>query len=358
VRAVRRFSSTALVAVLVLGVSGIGRALTELGAVHELWTTSYGRALLVKTAIFVPLIGLGWLNRRLLGSGLAALLRNVRLELVALAGIVVAVAFLTQLRPGRDAPARAAVSSGGPPALPPLDAVVSAQELGTDAVAVGRTPGALLVNVLDADGNGLNGLDVRVAGRSTVSCGSGCYTTTPPATSTVEVTVGGRRLRFDVPDTAPDATALLAHVADAFRSRRTITYTERLASTPTNAQTTRFLLVAPDRLRYEVVGGPQAVVIGERRWDRRTATAPWVETPQSRLQVTHPLWYAATNAHLTGPHTLTFLDRALPAWFTLRLDDAQRLPRQLEMTAASHFMVDRYSSFDAPATVAPPVSSR
>ena len=50
--AVRRFSSSALVAVIVLGVSGLTRALTELSAVHQLWTTSYGQTLLVKTALF------------------------------------------------------------------------------------------------------------------------------------------------------------------------------------------------------------------------------------------------------------------------------------------------------------------
>ena len=36
---------------------------TELSSVSQLWSTSYGRALLVKTAIFVPLLGVGWLNR-------------------------------------------------------------------------------------------------------------------------------------------------------------------------------------------------------------------------------------------------------------------------------------------------------
>ena len=51
-RSAARFSSAALVAVCVLAVSGIGRAPTELGPVHELWSTSYGRALLAKTALF------------------------------------------------------------------------------------------------------------------------------------------------------------------------------------------------------------------------------------------------------------------------------------------------------------------
>ena len=58
----------ALVAVIVLGVTGLGRALTELSAVSQVWSTSYGRALLVKSALFIPLLGVGWLNRSLLAG--------------------------------------------------------------------------------------------------------------------------------------------------------------------------------------------------------------------------------------------------------------------------------------------------
>ena len=59
--AARAFSASALVAVLVLAASGLGRGLTELSAVSQVWSTSYGRALIVKTALFLPLLGVGWL---------------------------------------------------------------------------------------------------------------------------------------------------------------------------------------------------------------------------------------------------------------------------------------------------------
>jgi copper transport protein len=357
--AARRFSATALLAVAVLAVSGVGRAVTELGTVDDLWTTSYGRTLLVKTAIFATVVAVGATNRRRLAAGVHRLRTTVRVELVALVGVAVAVAFLTQLRPGRDAPSAATAATpraGGPPALPPLDAVVSAHELGTDAVAVGRTPQGVEVTVLDPNGNGADGLDVTVAGTPTTSCGSGCYAATPRAGRRLTVRVGDRQLVFDVPVAARDATALLARVAADYRAQKTVVYRERLASTPTNAQQTQFVLVAPDRLRYAIAGGPQAVVIGPRRWDRTTPTGRWVETPQSPLQVPHPLWYAATNARLVAPRTITFLDRAIPAWFTLHLDARGRLPRRLDMTAASHFMVDRYSSFGSPRSIEPPAS--
>ena len=73
----RRFSTVALTAVLVIGVTGVARALTELSAVHQIWSTSYGRALIAKTVLFIPLLGLGWLNRTLLLGVFARLRRSV-----------------------------------------------------------------------------------------------------------------------------------------------------------------------------------------------------------------------------------------------------------------------------------------
>ena len=57
--------------------------------------------------------------------------------------------------------------------------------------------------------------------------------------------------------------------------------------------------------------------------------------------------------HEIAPGVLTFLDRRIPAWFRLELG-ARSQPRALRMTAAAHFMVDRYVGFDVPATVSPP----
>ncbi len=53
---------------------------------------------------------------------------------------------------------------------------------------------------------------------------------------------------------------------------------------------------------------------------------------------------------------LTFLDRTIPAWFRVQLKDG--LPNVQHMTAAAHFMVDRYVGFDGPVVVSPPTSSK
>ncbi len=318
----RRFSTVALGAVLLIGVTGLTRSLTELSAVHQVWSTSYGRALIAKTVLFAPLLGLGWLNRSVLLRTFARLRRSVLVELTVLAGIVVAVAILTELRPGRDQP-RAATGAAPQqtaeaPVLPPRDAVVDARELGSLAVAIARRPGSATVTILGPDGNGDSGRSVIVAGTRAAPCGSGCYRARAPS-GPLRVTVDGRALTFAVSAAAPDAQALLQAVTKRFRASKTIVFDESLASSPTNAQRTRFTIVAPDRLAYVIRGGPSAIVIGARRWDRDGPGAPWLASEQTPLQVTQPYWQAPTNVHLVAPGVLTFLDRRIPAWFRVTL---------------------------------------
>jgi copper transport protein len=100
-RAARRFSTFALGAVVVVAITGLVRALSELSAASQLWTTSYGRAILAKTAIFAVLLGLGVVSRATLREG-AGLRNIVRLELALALALAVAVAILTSLRPGRS----------------------------------------------------------------------------------------------------------------------------------------------------------------------------------------------------------------------------------------------------------------
>jgi copper transport protein len=354
--AVARFSQAALISVIVLGATGIARALTELSAISQLWSTSYGRALLVKTAIFVPLLGVGVLNRTVMMRVYARVRRSARVEVVAIAGIVVAVAILTELAPGkttsRSADA-APLAAAQPPRLPPRNAVVDARELGSLAVAIGREPQRTTVTIIGPDATGVHGRDVSVNGVTATPCGSGCYRAPSPAAGALRVSVGGRTLTFDVATTAPDATALLGRITRAYRASRTIVFDETLASSPTNAQTTRFTVVAPHSLSYQTRGGgPGAIVIGTRRWDRTTANAPWQKTSQTPIDVTTPYWTRPTNAHLVGPNTITFVDRQIPAFFRVTFKGVR--PTVSRMTAAAHFMTDRYVGFDVPADVSPP----
>jgi copper transport protein len=353
----RRFSTIALLTVIVLGLTGLGRALTELSAVSQLWSTSYGRALLVKSALFLPLLGVGWLNRALLAGAFARLRRSVLFEITVITAIVIVVGVLTELRPGKlaahAAPAAPAFQAPGPPPLPPRAAVVDAHELGTLAVAIARVPGQATITLLGPDGTAASGHRVQVEGAPARACGAGCYRAPAPA-GPLHVRVDGRTIVFNVPATAPDGRALLARLRRAYAGSRTIVFDETLGSSPTDVIQTRFRLVAPDRLSYQTRGGPSAVVIGTRRWDRDTPGAPWLQSQQTRLHVTQPFWVTARNVHLVAPNVLTFLDPSVPEWFRITVAGAH--PKRVAMTAAAHFMVDRYRAFNGPVTVSPPPS--
>jgi copper transport protein len=353
---VRRFSTVAFVSVVVLGVSGLLRALTELGSVSQIWSSGYGRALIVKTALFLPLLGIGWLNRTMLLGVFARLRRSAIVEVTVILGIVVAVAVLTELRPGiahsKASQASAPLQAAGPATLPPRDAVVDAHALGRLAVAVARTPGTATVTILGIDGTGASGRSVLIDGARANACGSGCYRTHAGAgAGPVTVSVDGRQSRFDLPATAPDATARVRRATAAYQAAHSVVFDETL-SAGVGSSVTRFTAVRPNRLAYETKGGASAIVIGARRWDRESSKSPFVESAQTPLDVTQPYWTSISNAHLIAPNVVTFLDRSLPAWFRLTLGPT--LPRQMHMTAAAHFMTDRYVEFGGPATVSPP----
>jgi copper transport protein len=61
--AVRRFSQLALGAVLLVAVTGVLRAVPEVGSLGSLVSTSFGIALLVKTGLFGVLMAVAWWNR-------------------------------------------------------------------------------------------------------------------------------------------------------------------------------------------------------------------------------------------------------------------------------------------------------
>src|SRR5205085_6779448 len=84
---VQRFAQFALPAVALVALGGAARALTELSSLSQVWTTSYGRALVVKTTVFAALLALAWLARR----------RLLLVQLALLAVVAVTVGALTDL---------------------------------------------------------------------------------------------------------------------------------------------------------------------------------------------------------------------------------------------------------------------
>lgn len=236
---------------------------------------------------------------------------------------------------------------------PPPGAVVDARQWGGRDLALGRVGETATVSVVGPQGNGVNGLTVRIDGRTADSCGAGCYRARA-GDGPVVVDVGGRSFRFDVPASAPPGAALVTRITRAYGRLRSVALVQRLASSAAPPLVTRFLFVAPDRLSYANEGGSQAVVIGARRWDRPSPTGRWARSPQQRVRVMHPPWRRAIDAHVVAPHTVTFFDPETRAWFRVVVDPQTSLPRTVRMIGVSHFMLDRFSRFDEPISIVPP----
>jgi copper transport protein len=102
-RAVRRFSSAAGISIAVVAVTGFVRAVAEVGSLDALFTTDYGRLILIKTALFAVLAGLGAFNRffsvPLAARALTRLRRVGRVEVAVGAVVVLAAAFLVNGTP-------------------------------------------------------------------------------------------------------------------------------------------------------------------------------------------------------------------------------------------------------------------
>jgi hypothetical protein len=235
---------------------------------------------------------------------------------------------------------------------------VQAKESGSYAVALAyRAPGEE-VTVLGPDGQGVNGLDVRVNGVAAGSCGAGCYGAFVPLRRTATVRVNGNPLTFAIPARPRHASALVAKATRTFRSLRSVDYVERLASSPQNSVVSDFTLERPDKLEYRIRGGASGIIIGARRWDR-VGKKPWVESGQTPLPQPEPIWAGRfTNAFLldTTPtaYVVSFMKPLGPTWFTVRLDRKTLRPSDLRMTTAAHFMRHRYTRFNAPARIKPP----
>ncbi|OKO84234.1 hypothetical protein AC629_21705 [Bradyrhizobium sp. NAS80.1] len=109
--AVRRFSVLGIVSVSVLLLSGIVNAVILVGSLHGLIATEYGRLLMLKVAMFVPMLALAAINRYRLTPRLAStanrqssialdqLIRNSVIETIFGLVILVIVAVLGTLHP-------------------------------------------------------------------------------------------------------------------------------------------------------------------------------------------------------------------------------------------------------------------
>lgn len=263
----------------------------------------------------------------------------------------------------------------------PAGAVVMAHEDGKFAVGLAvapRTHGLLVVvTVFGQSGEGQTGLRPKLAitdhggNRSvspTTSCGPGCYeavsgTTGLPKRAAVSFD-DGSRLGFTMPAHGPTAQAatLVRDAAAEYRHLHSMVTHETLASSSTEVTHTIYYAVAPDRLRFDVQGEDDTIIIGKRRWDRNPG-GRWKESASSPVDPIIPYWTplvqdatVLSSATIQGRPVwvISFADPQTPGFFKIWVDKADHRTLELEMTAAAHFMHHSYDDFNATLSVKPP----
>ena len=308
-------------------------------------------------------------------------------EVAVLAAAAAAAAFVTIATPAATpAPPRFVPAALGDE---PPHAVVLAREDGARAVALAirdeHGHALLVATVLGPSGAGVDGLGSTFRVTSTggasavatgVTCGPGCYESTlaVPSGHPTAVTVAlGRagamdRVTFALPAPWPPRPGLaIVRGAEAEYGRlRSLVTHERLASDPEHVVWTTYYAVAPDRLRYQVRGGMESIIIASTRWDREPPGS-WQRSPQTPVQPITPYWAPRVeDAALLGTATqsgrtcqvVSFADPQIPAFFTICVEGASHRTLWLHMTAAGHFMTHRYGPFNAPIAIEPPARQR
>jgi len=272
------------------------------------------------------------------------------------AGAVVAVVVLTGTRRG--------TSPSGPIVPPPPGVLTLAAQDVRDAVAVAVRPAGsqteLTASIVGPDGNGVNGLPVRIDGVAGVACGSGCYRALVPGRPrAVRVDAGAGTVTFPLHTVPGPAIAIVARAAAKLRGSASTVYRERLSSGPGHTITTLWKEQAPNRLSYVIDGGAAGIVIGSKRWDRDDPDGRWVASPQFPLTLPALPWTGPlTNFRILDADdsgwTVAFLDRSTPAWFRVRIDRSTGRLRSVAMTATAHFMRDTYLSYGEKLEIEPP----
>ena len=263
--------------------------------------------------------------------------------------------------------------------VPPRGSIVFGSEAGPNALGLAVVPHkgsiGLQASVLDENGDGVKGLTVRFVVRgsqnATVSgtaCGAGCYRASAAVTRPREVTVAFRTLRvaFAMPSLwpPPPATKLVEQATRVYRGLHTFVIHDILGDGHVRLFTI-YRIVAPDKLTYSIRNGGDAVIIGDRRWDRATGSSRWVTQYQTPITQPTPFWVMIEDAHLLGTATVagrpgwkvSFFDPDTPGWYTLLIDKATLHTMDMQMTAHAHFMHDTYGSFNAPLAISPPANA-
>ncbi|HEY8599042.1 MAG TPA: copper resistance protein CopC [Thermomicrobiales bacterium] len=399
---VPRFSTLALGCVQALALTGFYQTWVHVDGPTTLGATLYGRTLLVKLLLLIPLAALAAVSRLVFLPRLRA----------ATAAHVAGETALPTRRYWRALWGEAALGIvvlavvGLLTALPPARAVASASESGadnaaapatTESVTIAGAAGTTLVDLtIGPTGSGPAVLSVtlRDPGGATIDNATVTLRLTPPDGGTpqdVPLTARGGRFTglgdlarvgawqivanvtprggaaaqatfaLDLP--TGGARTILAR-SDLAMNRLTSLSERQMIGAGGPATTTYYQWAAPDRLRLRSDAGSETIIIGTQRYDRTSGNwipSAWPDPGGYRWPIYE---YARTAAEVTLLRretiegvpcwVLSFLDTPSGGRMTLWIGEGDGLVRRQQMFAVGHYMESVFSDFNAPATITAP----
>jgi copper transport protein len=403
-----RFGRVALPAFLVVVLTGLVNAYIQLRHPALLWESSYGRALLVKSALVAIIASVSYthvfrLRPRLLTAnphpepGLERrhwrLLRSEPLIGIALAITVAVLVAFPLPRDVASASTAAPIEACNPCVLPlpAPDQLAVATNAGSEIVAGWLRRRVLglegQVRILDIEGRPASTpFEIERATSVAASCGPGCRTFTihgdPASVRVVLSPDRGQRTATLPTRWQPGGSATARRILDraqrVMRSLRSVRQIEEVNSVPGISAVSDGRMRAPDRWANttSVVRPPavpqledEMVEIGSSQWTRQPG-GDWQLQPRgaalpfnSRTLFTWSTYAEAVrllgidrSAHPTA--TLALMDPGTPAWWTLRVDLSSGRVLEARLITSGHFIGTRYSEFNTARPIISPSRPR
>ncbi len=398
---VSRVSTVAGIGLGVLALTGVYSAWLHLPSLQAFLVTLYGRTLLVKLLLFLPLVGLGAFNRfvmrprltkasvpRSIGPAVGRFVRIVGTELTLGGAILLAVAVLTIVPPARvsmPAPSQRALIFVGmvddltvrvsvTPALPGWNRI---------EVAVGNPRGQsltresrILLRVTKLD-EALDRVTIPLSlRRGDAYLLEGGYIGLPGFWE-VDVVIRQRgrpdvmtsfpvRIGDPPPTTSdPSAVQLLDRTRTVMATIRTWRQVDQLTDGAGGGILTRFEMVRPDRLYYRTSLGGEAIQIGATRYLREGSPEWRQETVPQPLALEGPyLEYLKGAEGVRRGRQIPCEDEdcqvvlwelpQVPATMAGWIGLTTFRVHKLLMVAPGHYMTSWPTGFDHPIAISPP----
>ncbi|MER3439181.1 MAG: hypothetical protein C4346_17210, partial [Chloroflexota bacterium] len=411
---VRRFSRLALPLALIGIGTGVANAGLLLPSISALWRSDYGRVLLVKAAVLVPVLALAAYHRlalrRAVGRAVSAFRATVRIEAALALAVILGGTVLALLAPP--------TAQTGLLRVVDLAALVTLKNSNDGIVRLQVQPAQpgtneIAVVVTTDDGIPIPPSDIALVRLDFISLDYGSEQRGVEAVPTPEgkFAVTGVKLsltgwweidvlvrQLGVPDVvtpfflmlpdpnvhgfnAPRQPAQSAEAEQAFQrglaaitSLHSLRWTQRLSGGTGTAVTGTFMV------RDGSTGQPAAMAtasreietiqIDDRRWQREPG-GTWIETLPGTI--TPPAEWGQTYAGATGFHlgitqeingelaqVVTFYvpgsERYVPAWYAWWIGQSSGHVLQEAMVSRLHYMLYTYEGFDEPLPIAAPAS--